>query len=400
MQILEQLIRTLGMMAWETFWALALGFILSSLIQTFVSKQRISSGLGKNNPFSTGLATILGAVSSSCSFAAASIGRSLFSKGATLSNAVAFMVASTNLVFEIFIIILALMGWPFVVGELVGGLFFIGLASLGITYLVPKRVIDEARAHSARQDLKATGCSAHQPQEEKTDSGHHCHTASVAQPAQTEAPHASGHSCETQAPEKAKPAIISERLKRASAYFHGDINMIGKDILISILVASTIMVIVPIDFWNTLFLKSATPGIAVLSWNALVGIVVAMLAFVCSCGNILLAAALWHGGISFGGVIAFILSDLLTIPMLRVYKTYYGVKTTLYLFAVLSGCILLTALFLDYSFAALDLIPKNPTESLSMSPAEIGWNYRTLFNLCLIPIALGYYFWGKKQRNN
>lgn len=374
MQILEALIRTLGAMSWAIFWALALGFILSSLIQTYVPRETIIRRLGQNSFPSTGLATLLGAISSSCSFAAASMGRTLFGKGATLSNAIAFMVASTNLVFEIFAIILALMGWHFVLGELVGGLFFISLAALGVAYLIPKSVVDSACAHNTLGNTPSAGCCS----------------KNVPEPT---------HSCEnpSRTPPKAQQSE-QHSLKRAAHHFYTDVNRVGKDILISVVVASLVIVIIPISFWNTLFLKSATPGIAVLSWNALVGIAVAMLTFACSCGNILLAAALWHGGISFGGVIAFILSDLLTIPMLRVYKTYYGKKTTLYLFLILSGCILLTALFLDYSFGALNLIPQNPTQSLAVIQNEITWNYRTLLNLLLIPLTLGYYFWGKRQK--
>lgn len=373
-EIIEQIGLTLGAMAWEIFWALSLGFILSSLIQVFIPTQAITKRLGKNTVFSTGLATLLGAVSSSCSFAAASIGRTLFRKGATLSNSVAFMVASTNLVFEIFFIILALMGWPFVAGELIGGLFFIAVIALGIAHLIPKNTVDKARAHTR---IEAKG--------EKMGTHSCCGGAPATQLNDPEfADHTSGKK-------------MGSRLKRAAGFFYRDVNTVGKDILIGLGVAAVIAVVVPTSFWNTLFLKSAEPGILVLLWNATVGIVVAMLSFVCSCGNILLAAALWHGGIHFGGVIAFIFADLLTIPMLRIYKAYYGKKTALYLFLILSVAILLTAIFVDYTFTALDLIPQSPAESLPMAQNETGWNYKTVLNILFIPLVYIYYISGRKQ---
>ena len=373
MEMIKQLGLRLGGMTWQIFWALSLGFILSSLVQVFIPTQTITKRLGKNTVFSTGLAALLGAVSSSCSFAAASMGRTLFRKGATLSNSVAFMVASTNLVFEIFFIILALMGWPFVAGELIGGLFFIAVIASGIAHIIPKNTVDKARAHT-RIESKGGKTGMHSC----------CGTPAT----QLNNPKSTGHTSGKK---------MGSRLKQAAGFFYRDVNMVGKDILIGLGVAAAIAVVVPTSFWNTLFFKSAEPGILVLLWNAAVGIVVAMLSFVCSCGNILLAAALWHGGIHFGGVIAFILADLLTIPMLRIYKTYYGKKIALYLFLILSVAVLLTAIFVDYSFTALDLIPQSPAESLPMIQNETGWNYTTVLNILFIPIVWIYYISGRKQ---
>ncbi|MEH0008150.1 MAG: permease [Flavobacteriales bacterium] len=372
-EMIKQLGLTLGGMAWQIFWVLSLGFILSSLIQVFIPTQIITKRLGKNTVCSTGLAALLGAVSSSCSFAAASMGRTLFHKGATLSNSVAFMVASTNLVLEIFFIILALMGWPFVAGELIGGGFFIAVAASGITHLIPKSTVDKARAHTR---IESKG--------EKTEM-YSCCGAPATQPNN---PKSIG---------RTSGKKMGSRLNQAAGFFYRDVNMVGKDILIGLGAAAVIAVVVPTSFWNTLFFKSAAPSILVLLWNAAVGIVVAMLSFVCSCGNILLAAALWHGGIHFGGVIAFIFADLLTIPMIRIYKKYYGKKMALYLFLILSVAILLTAIFVDYSFTALDLIPQSTAGGLPIAQSEMGWNCKTVLNILFIPVVWIYYISGRKQ---
>ncbi len=383
-EIAKRLSLTSSAMVWDIAWALALGFISSSLIQGFVSNQTISKRLGKNTVFTTGLATLLGAVSSSCSFAAASIGRTLFSKGATLSNSVAFTIASTNLVFEIFFIILALMGWPFVAGEAAGGICFIAVAAWGLAYLVPKNTVDKARAHTSSLDASTTDHGS-KPKAKGAQTTPHscCDSAAI----QLDNSKTQGCSADKK---------MGGRLKGAAASFYKDVNRVGKDILIGLSIATIIQVVVPVSFWNALFLKHTDPNLWVLSWNAAVGIGVAMLSFVCSCANILLAAALWQGGIHFGGVIAFMLADLITIPMLRIYQTYYGKKTALYLFLILSAGILLTALFVDYSFAALDLIP-SPTKSPPTIQGEMGWNYRTVLNALLIPVSLAYYLAGRRQ---
>jgi uncharacterized protein len=178
-----------------------------------------------------------------------------------------------------------------------------------------------------------------------------------------------------------------------------DVTMVGKDILIGLVVSAILMVVVPDGFWKGLFLSgnSSLPHFVVLSWNAIVGIFIAIIAFVCSVGNIVMAAVLWQGGISFGGVIAFILSDLVTIPMLMVFGKYYGNKTMWYLLGILVVSIFFTSLFLDYSFAAMHWIPKAHTGGMQMADREFKWNYQTWLNLLFIPMSIAYFFWGRKS---
>jgi len=373
--IILKILSGLFFMIWDIYWGLAFGFILSSLVRAFASTEKISSKLGKDTVASTALSTFFGAVSSSCSYAAASMARTLLIKGATWSNAVSFMVASTNLVFEIFIVIVSLLGWSFFGGEVIGGLFFIIVSAILINRFFPPKVKDEAKENIRHSEL-----------------GGHDHNHEH-QPAATK-------SCCHNMPKKevVKPGIL-ERLKTASGHFYMDVTMVGKDIAIGLVIASILMVLVPDSFWQGLFLTghSSVPHFLVLSWNALVGIFIAVIAFVCSVGNIVMAAVLWQGGISFGGVIAFILSDLVTIPMLMVFKSYYGGKAMWYLLAFLVISIFLTSLFLDYSFTALHWLPKPHSGGMQMTAQHFEWNYNTWLNLIFIPVSLWYFFLGRKS---
>ena len=195
-----------------------------------------------------------------------------------------------------------------------------------------------------------------------------------------------------------KPGFFA-RLNTASGHFYMDVTMVGKDIGIGLVIASILMVLVPDSFWQSLFLTGHTslPHFLVLSWNAIVGIFIAVIAFVCSVGNIVMAAVLWQGGISFGGVIAFILSDLVTIPMLMVFRSYYGGKSMWYLLGFLVISILLTSLFLDYSFAALHWLPKPHSGGMQMASQHFQWNYNTWLNLIFIPVSVWYFFMGRKR---
>lgn len=377
MQIIIHILKALFYMIWDIYWGLALGFILSSLVRAFISPEKISGKLGKDTIGSLSLSTFFGAISSSCSYAAASMARTLLIKGATWSNAVAFMVASTNLVFEIFIVIVSLLGWAFFGGEVLGGLFFIMISAILIRWLFPPKVKEEAKTHIAHSE----GGHEH-------EHNHHQHAVSQ-------------HSC-CHSKSVAKPEVHQnywQKLKTASGHFHMDVSMVGKDILIGVVIASILMVIVPESFWQSLFLSHNTqlPHFLVLCWNALIGIFVAVIAFVCSVGNIVMAAVLWHGGISFGGVIAFILSDLVTIPMLMVFRRYYGNRPMLYLLLIMIVSIFLTALFLDYSFAALHWLPKAHSSGMQMATQHFQWNYTTWLNLLFIPVSVAYFFWGKKS---
>jgi uncharacterized membrane protein YraQ (UPF0718 family) len=379
MKTITQIFLEFFHMVWDIYWGLAFGFILSSVIRAFASTESISSRLGKNSVASLGLSTFFGAISSSCSYAAASMSRTLLIKGATWSNAVAFMVASTNLVFEIFIVIVSLLGWAFFGGEVIGGLFFIIISSILIVWIFPSKVKQEAKAHVAASEKKSM---------DDPHAHHMGHTHSCC-----------GHQMQANHEHTQHKSSLPAKLKEAGGHFYMDVTMVGKDILIGLVVASILMVIVPDSFWKGLFLSgnSHLPHVAILAWNAVIGILIAVFAFVCSVGNIVMATVLWQGGISFGGVIAFILSDLVTVPMLMVFRKYYGNRTMWYLFAVLVISIFTTSLFVDYSFEALHWIPKTHHTAMQMANAGFTWDYQAWLNILFIPVSIVYFYWGKKS---
>ena len=353
-------------MAWDIYWGLAFGFMLSSVIRAFIPTASISSKLGKNNVTAIGLSSFFGAISSSCSYAAASMSRTLLLKGATWSNAVVFMVASTNLVFEIFIIIVSLLGWQFFAGEAIGGIFFIVISALLIAWVYPAKLKEEAK-----ENLKA---------DEKTMEDEHHHSMD--------------HEMNSDMRKN-----LRSKLKVAAGYFYMDVMMVGKDILIGVAIASVLMVLVPDSFWKSIFLTGNThvPHIAVLAWNTLAGILIAIFAFVCSVGNIVMGAVLWRGGISFGGVIAFILADLVTVPMLMVFRRYYGFKTMWFLLLTLTLSIFISAMIIDLGFGALHWIPQTPVGGNTGHEHHFQWGWQAWLNLLFLPTSLIYFFFGKRS---
>jgi len=377
MKIITEIFLKFLQMMWDIGWGLAFGFMLSSIIRAFVPTETISSRLGKNSTGSVGLATFFGAISSSCSYAAASMARTLVMKGATWSNAVAFMVSSTNLVFEIFIVIVTLLGWSFFCGEVIGGFILIILSALLLIWLFPKSLREEAVANVKKSDSSSDPHAHHHGGEmAEMDQGHHSST-----------------------PKKAEKISFKQKLFQASGHFYMDVTMVGKDILIGIILSAIVMVLVPETFWKGLFLSgnNTVPHFVVLAWNAVIGILIAIFAFVCSVGNIMMANVLWRGGISFGGVIAFILSDLVTIPMLLVYRKYFGQKTMWFLLAILFLSIFITALTVDVSFEALHWLPKPPQHGVYLQHWKFEWNYASFLNIFFIPASILYFFIGKRS---
>lgn len=362
MHILKNIFLELFYMVWDIYWGLAFGFMLSSLIRAFVPAETISSGLGKNNLKALSLSTFFGAISSSCSYAAASMARTLLIKGSTWSNAVGFMASSTNLVFEIFIVIVTLMGWPFFGAEVAGGIFFIIIAASLVAFFYPEKIKKDGEKHLEGSE-HSTDKHAH----------HHNHSR--------------------------MPTTKKNKLAEASGHFYTDVTMVGKDILLGVIIASVLMALVPVTFWNTLFLTHQTtlPHFVVLLWNVFIGVVIGIVSFVCSVGNIVMASVFWHGGISFGGIVAFILADLVTIPMLAVYRKYYGMKTMLALLLFLTVSIMAAGVLTDIGFDAMGWIPNHPTGSGSMIHKAITWDYSTVLNIIFIPLSVAYFFWGRKQ---
>jgi hypothetical protein len=342
--------------------------------------------LGKSNAKGLALSTFFGAISSSCSYAAASMARTLIVKGASWGNAIAFMIASTNLVFEIFLVIVTLLGWSFFGGEILGGLLFILIGALFVRLFITKASIQRAKEYMQQTETKI---QKNDPQVQPAQININEPSHDQQQEDKTNYENQKEPDSENKTPGKLNRNVI-ENWKTAAGYFYMDVTMVGRYILIGVIIASVLSAAVLQHFWNTLFLQNDAhfPQFVIILWNAIIGIFIALFAFVCSVGNILLATVLWHGGISFGGVIAFILADLITIPMLMVYRNYYGVKMMWRLFLILTFAILQTAIGTDYIFQWAGWMPQSHGMQIGMRKEGIQWNYKTVLNLIFIPLSV------------
>ena len=352
-------LKNAGLMAYEVWWALVLGFAISAIVQAWVPRERIESALSGGGFGPVSKATGLGAASSSCSYAAIAIARSLFEKGASAVTALAFQFASTNLVWELGLVLWVLIGWQFTLAEYVGGLVLIGLMSALLRFFVSPRLEQRAREHARRA------------------AADHQH-------------HAVG----------SEGLSWRQRLTSASAWsdvahnFRGDWQMLWKEITIGFLLAGFIGLLGD-DFFNALFVEDA-PGLVKTLENVIAGPIIAVLSFVCSIGNVPLAAVLWSGGISFAGVIAFIFADLIVLPIVAAYRKYYGTSFALRITALMFVTIVLAALIVDALFTAIGLVPDTrPTRAEIFSSIEL--NYKLILNL--IGLAVFAALFGLTMRN-
>jgi uncharacterized membrane protein YraQ (UPF0718 family)/YHS domain-containing protein len=347
------------LMAWEVWWALAFGFFISAVVQAWVPRERIEHALSGDGVRPIATATGLGAASSSCSYAAIAIAKSLFQKGASAASALAFQLASTNLVWELGLVLWVLIGWQFTLAEYVGGIVMIVLMSGLLRAFVPERLEEQAREHA-----------------QAADTGHQHHAAGEAM-------------------------TWRRRLTSASAWsdvahnYRGDWQMLWREITIGFLLAGFIAQLGN-GFFNSLFLKGS-PHVIQTVWGAFIGPVIAVLSFVCSVGNVPLAAVLWSGGISFSGVMAFIFADLIVLPILAIYRKYYGVKFTVRITALMFVTMVAAALIVDVLFSAAGLIPGGVRPTRPDIFGTIAVNYKLVLNIAGLAIFAGL-FWLTMRR--
>jgi len=340
-------------MLWEILWPLILGFGLSAVVQAVVSKSEMTNLLPNDSPKSLAIACGLGAASSSCSYAAVALARSIFRKGADFTAAMAFELASTNLVAELTIIIIVLMGWQFAAAEFAGGPLMVVLMALLFRLFLSRKLVAEARTQ-ADKGLKG-----------KME-GHAEMDMSVTQGSFWQ-------------------RITSKNgFTATSHYFVMDLLAVWKDIAGGLLIAGALAAWVPNDFWKEFFLVSHP--VAAKVWGPIVGPIVAVISFVCSVGNIPLAAVLWNGGISFGGVIAFIYADLIVLPIIDIYRKYYGWKVAGLIVAAFYVAMALAALLIELLLDLLGLIPSQ--RSAQIVETSISLNYTTVLNVIFLAIAL------------
>ena len=340
-------------MFWEVLWALILGFALSGAVQAVVSKGEMRRLLPDDSPRSIGIACGLGAASSSCSYAAVALSRSLFRKGADFTAAMSFQFASTNLVIELGIIMAVLLGWQFTLGEFVGGPLMIVLMAIAFRLFLSRRLVDEARENAERGVLgKMEGHAEMDMSVEER--------GSIWQ------------------------RLLSPQGFTATAnYFVMDWAAIWIDIFAGFLIAGALAAWVPESWWQSLFLENHETLSKL--WGPLVGPLVAIISFVCSIGNVPLAAVLWNGGISFGGVLAFIFADLIVLPILDIYRKYYGWKVAGFLLVIFYATMALSALIVEIVFDALGLIPSE--RNAKVVQASVTWNYTTVLNIIFLGLA-------------
>jgi hypothetical protein len=342
-----------GSMTWEVLWALILGFALSAVVQAVVRRGTIVRLLGSDHPKSIATATGFGAASSSCSYAAVALARSLFRKGANFTAAMAFEIASTNLVIELGIILALLIGWQFSLAEFVGGPIMIILVALAFRLLLRQRLLDEAHAHADR------GLAG-------SMEGHAAMDMSVG---------GEGGFW--------KRLFSPGGATSVSHIFVMEWSAVIRDVVVGLLIAGAVAAWVPDSFWRHLFFTS-NPAFAKV-WGPLIGPVVSLLSFVCSIGNVPLAAVLWNGGISFGGVVAFIFADLLIIPILVIYRKYYGTRMMLFILAVFYTTMVLASYATEFLFGAAGLVPT--ARHAKVIEASVQWNYTTVLNIVFLVLA-------------
>ena len=342
-----------GSMTWEILWALILGFALSAIVQALVRRETVIRLLGDDRPRTLAIAAALGAASSSCSYAAVALARSLFRKGASFTAAMAFEIASTNLVIELGIILALLLGWQFTLAEFIGGPLMIIFIAVAFRLFLRQRLLEEARRQADR------GLAG-------SMEGHAAMDMSIA-----------------------GEGMFGQRLRSAEGFtavshiFVMEWAAVLRDIVIGLALVGAIGAWVPDRFWRHFFL--AGHPVASKLWGPIVGPLVSVVSFVCSIGNVPLAGVLWNGGISFGGVISFIFADLIILPILVIYRKYYGTKTALFVAGTFYAAMVAAGYAVEVLFGLLHLIPHE--RAARVVEAGVTWNYTTFLNLGFLVLA-------------
>ncbi len=344
-------------MIWETLWPLVLGFGLSGAVQAFVSRSQMQRLLGDAGVRSLARASLFGMISSSCSYAASAMAKSLFQKGADFTTAMVFMLASTNLVLELGLVLWILIGWQFALAEYVGGILMIGMLALIARFVFKPRLVRAARDRLRSREA-GVEMGDHEPPDEAAEA--------VSEPLGRRLRSAAGWA-------------------DAAGYTMADLTMLRQELIVGYLVAGFLAVLVPATLWNLVFFRGH--GLATSVENVVIGPLIGVISFVCSIGNVPLAAALWSGGISFGGVVSFVFADLITMPLILIYRKLYGWALTWRLVAALWLVMSVAGLGTELLFRAVHLVPTiRPSRPV---PVGFSWNYTTVLNVIFLLVFAG-----------
>src|SRR6056297_1209863 len=382
--ILESLRIGIGFL-WTAAWAIIMGLVITSLVQVYVSKDRMARLLGEGDLRGLTRATLFGAASSGCSFGAVAIGKGLFKKGAHVVTFLAFMFASTNLIVELGLMILVLLGWEFLVAELLGGVVLIAVMALIVHATLPESRFEQARAALAERDREAgvtedptCGMAGRDEYSVTTDGGEVLKFCSAG-------------CMETYRQEFSGGGGWRDELRswggwyRIGNQYRKEWSMLYRDVVLGFLVSGFVIVFVPQRVWNALFLQG--DGLLVSAQNALVGVAIAVVSFVGSMGNVPFAVALWSGGIGFAGVIAFVYADLITIPVLNVYRKYYGWQVMLYILGVFFVTMAFTGLLMELLFDALGIVPNLAGGQTATEQTYFALDYTLALNLVAFALS-------------
>jgi len=356
MQVLNsigQALFTSFSMLWEILWPLILGFTLSGIVQAVVSHNAMAKTLGGDDPKSLTFATLFGIASSSCSYAAVALARSIFLKGASFTSAMVFEIASTNLVIELGIILIVLLGWQFTAAEFIGGILMVIFIAVIFRLALTPKLVQMAKAHAEKGIMGRM-------------EGHAAMDMSMS----------GGGSFFSR--------LLSKRgFTAVSNFFVMDWASVWVDIALGLLIAGAIAAWVPNSFWNAFFFSN-NPTLAKIE-GPLVGPLVSVVSFVCSVGNVPLAAVLWRGGISFGGVVSFIFADLIILPILDIYRKYYGWKVMAYILVTFYVTMAAAGYVVEFLFEALGIIPTN--RNVAAITEGVQWNYTSILNIIFLVLA-------------
>lgn len=340
-------------MFWEVLWPLILGFTLSAIIQAIIPRHSISKKLGANSVRSVSLATFYGAISSSCSYAAVALARSIFRKGGSFTSAMVFEIASTNLVIEMGIVLLILMGWQFAIAEFIGGFIMIIILFLIFKFSLTKNLTKNALSN-ANKGI-AGRMEGHAAMDISQTRGSFFNRM-----------------------------FSKEGITSISHYFVMEWLSIWKDLVFGFVLAGSLAAWVPNSWWKLLFLSNNATAAWVI--GPLIGPIIAIVTFVCSIGNIPLAVIFWRGGISFGGVISFIFADLIAIQILNIYRKYYGVKVSAYILITFYAAMVIAGYAVEILFGVLGIIPKERIFAVVIE--GISWNYTSILNILFLLLGV------------